>query len=73
MTRFQAIEHEVLSLEPEERAALAETLLASLDTPEDIEKAWAAELDRRSADLDSGAVQGIPLEVVMAEVQALLK
>jgi putative addiction module component (TIGR02574 family) len=73
MTRFQALEHEVLSLEPEERSALAESLLASLDTPADIEKAWAEELERRSADLDSGAVQGIPLEVVMAEVRALLK
>jgi|CXWL01.1.fsa_nt_gi putative addiction module component (TIGR02574 family) len=73
MTRFQALEHEALSLEPEERATLAETLLASLDTPEDIEKAWAEELDRRSADFDSGAVQGIPLDVVMAEVRALLE
>jgi putative addiction module component (TIGR02574 family) len=38
----------------------------------DIEQAWAEELGRRSADLDSGAVQGIPLEVVRAEVTALL-
>lgn len=43
------------------------------EEPTDLERAWAEELDRRSADLDSGAVQGIPLEVVMAEVRALLK
>jgi putative addiction module component (TIGR02574 family) len=43
------------------------------EEPTDIEEAWAEELDRRSADLNSGAVQGIPLDVVMAEVRTLLK
>jgi Putative addiction module component len=43
------------------------------EEPEDIERAWAEEFGRRSAELDSGAVEGIPLEVVSAEVRALLK
>jgi putative addiction module component (TIGR02574 family) len=73
MTRLQAIETEALSLEPNDRAALAETLLASLDTPEEIEAAWAEEIERRSADFKSGAVRGIPAEIVLAEARALLK
>jgi putative addiction module component (TIGR02574 family) len=66
MTRLQTIE-------PEDRAALAETLLASLDTPEEIEAAWAEEIERRSAAFKSGAVQAIPAEIVLAEGRALLK
>lgn len=73
MTRLQAIENEALTLEPDERAALAEALLASLDTPEEIEAAWAEEIERRSADFKSGSVRGIPAEIVLAEARALLK
>ena len=44
------------------RAALAGSLLVSLDTEvdEDAEAAWATELNRRVAELDSGAVKTIP-------------
>ncbi|MDX1996191.1 MAG: addiction module protein [Thermoanaerobaculia bacterium] len=73
MTRLQAIENEALTLEPDERAALAETLLASLDTPEAVEQAWAEEVERRIADIDSGAVQLVPLEDVLAELRAAIK
>lgn len=73
MTRLQAIENEALALEPEERAALVETLQASLDTPEEIDAAWAEEIERRSVDFKRGAVQGIPAEIVLAEARALLK
>jgi putative addiction module component (TIGR02574 family) len=73
MTRLQSIETEALSLNPEERAALVEALQASLDTPEAIEQAWAAEVKRRIADIDSGAVQMVPYEDVLAELRAAIK
>jgi putative addiction module component (TIGR02574 family) len=42
---------EALSLGPDERAALAAELLASLDDTEgDVQSAWAAEIERRSRD-----------------------
>jgi putative addiction module component (TIGR02574 family) len=51
-----------LALPTETRAALAESLLESLDTEvdEDAEAAWAAEVNRRITELDSGAVKTIP-------------
>jgi putative addiction module component (TIGR02574 family) len=53
---------EALALPTEARAALAGSLLDSLDTEvdEDAEAAWATEINRRIAELDSGAVKTIP-------------
>jgi putative addiction module component (TIGR02574 family) len=57
---------EALALPTEARAALAGSLLDSLDTEvdEDAEAAWAAEIDRRVAELDAGAVRSIPWQEV---------
>jgi len=53
---------EALKLSPELRAALATSLLDSLDQGEDegAEAAWAAEVAKRVHELDSGAVAPIP-------------
>ena len=53
---------EALKLTPEARAALAASLLESLDevVDEDAEQAWAAEIAKRISELDSGAVTPIP-------------
>jgi putative addiction module component (TIGR02574 family) len=53
---------DALALPPDARAALAGSLLDSLDTEvdEDAEAAWAAEVNWRAAELDSGAVTTIP-------------
>ena len=53
---------EALKLPPEARAALAASLLDSLDqeVDEDAEAAWHAEIDRRLRELDSGTVKPIP-------------
>jgi putative addiction module component (TIGR02574 family) len=53
---------DALALPTEARAALAGSLLESLDTEvdEDAEAAWATEVNRRVAELDSGAVNTIP-------------
>jgi putative addiction module component (TIGR02574 family) len=52
---------EALKLSPEARAALAASLLESLDegVDEDAEAAWAVEVTRRLHELDSGAVTPI--------------
>ncbi|MBZ5582198.1 MAG: addiction module protein [Acidobacteriia bacterium] len=50
-----------LKLPPAARAALADSLIESLDTEvdEDAEEAWRSEIALRVRDLDSGAVQTI--------------
>jgi putative addiction module component (TIGR02574 family) len=71
-TREQ-IEVEAQSLPRDERARLAETLIASLDEETEIERAWYDEAERRMAELDSGTVEGIPAEQVFAALDQLLK
>jgi putative addiction module component (TIGR02574 family) len=50
----------------EERAEMAEKLIASLDdSPEmDVEQAWQEEVQRRIHDIESGAAACIPWEEV---------
>ena len=72
--QFEAVrEAEALKLTAGERSAFAQILLASLDEDADIEKAWAVETERRIADIESGAAQGIPIANALAQVRAALK
>jgi putative addiction module component (TIGR02574 family) len=72
-TQLEILESEALKLTPGERAALAQRLLASLDEDAEIEEAWAAEIERRIADVESGADQVIPIAEALAQVRAALK
>lgn len=71
-TALELLEAEALKLTPGERAALAQRLLASLDEDEEIEEAWAVEVERRIADVESGAIQVIPLDQALAQVRSAL-
>ena len=70
--RAKKLLDEALELDPSDRADLAATLLESLDgEPEDgIEEAWAQEVERRVAEVESGALRTIPWSEAR---QALLK
>jgi putative addiction module component (TIGR02574 family) len=60
-------------LSREDRAALARFLITSLDEDEadaDDDDAWAAEIQRRVEEIDSGKESGIPVEEVLAELRA---
>ena len=72
-TQIEKLEAEALKLAPGERAALAQRLLASLEEDAEIEEAWAVEIERRIAEVESGAVQVIPIEEALARVRAALK
>ncbi|MCA8953594.1 MAG: addiction module protein [Planctomycetes bacterium] len=50
-----------MELPPEARAALAESLLESLEGPTDpdAETAWAIEIKRRLSELENGTVRGL--------------
>lgn len=63
-----------LTLPEEERLELAEALLASQGSPGEppLDPAWLAEIQRRSAEIDSGAVQLTPWTVVRDRVRQRL-
>jgi putative addiction module component (TIGR02574 family) len=67
--------HEALELSVELRAALAGSLLDSLDTAvdEDAENAWRQEIERRLAGLDRDANNVIPWEQVHTRLRAGIK
>ena len=52
-----------------ERARLVERLIESLDVDPAIEDAWAAEVERRNAEIESGAVSLIPGPEAMAKLK----
>ena len=66
---------EALVLPPETRAALADSLLESLDAETDpaAESEWRREIRRRITDLDSGAVSGIPWSEARARLLTKLR
>ena len=69
-----AIADQLLALPSPDRARLAELLLASLENIDpDADSLWDQEIDRRSAELASGRVVGIPAADVFAEVERRLR
>ncbi len=72
-TELEKLEAEALKLTSGERAALAQRLLASLEEDTEIQEAWAVEVERRIAEVESGAVQLIPIEEALARVRAAPK
>ena len=66
----EALLLDALQLQTAERAELAAELIASLDGPadSDVAAAWAAELERRVAALDAGALKLEPWEDVKRRI-----
>ena len=71
----KTLQQAALSLPAEERAALAEKLLSSLDEPSEaeLERTWLAEAARRASELDRGEVQPISADDVRRKAQSLLR
>ena len=69
-TSRDEILRKALSLPEQERADLVGALIESLDVDVEagVEEAWRVEIERRAKELDSGAVQSIPWEVVKARL-----
>ena len=70
-TQSQEILRSALSLSEHERAEIAASLIQSLDTQtdEDVDAAWAAEIQRRVESIDRGDAQLIPWDDVMREMR----
>jgi putative addiction module component (TIGR02574 family) len=66
---------DALSLSEQERSEIAARLIESLDQPSDaeeaaaVEKAWAAEIERRCAELDAGTAGATDWQDVRLHIQ----
>ena len=72
---IQELESQLLELEPHTRAALAKTLLASLDdlSEEEYDQLWAEEAEARYADFLAGRTTAVDGDDVFARARARLR
>lgn len=68
-----SLEAQALMLSPQDRAVLADHLLASLATEQEVEEAWAIELERRIAEIESGRMPLVPVEQAIARARQALE
>ncbi len=72
-TDLEAIEAQALLLSPEERARLADRLIASLFEDKEVEDAWAAEVERRIEEVEAGRSKLIPVSDAITRARAGVK
>lgn len=70
---LESVEAAALELSAPERAELIERLIDTVLPPPPLHPAWEAEIARRVAEMDAGAVEGIPGDKVLAEMRALIE
>ncbi len=66
---IEIIEAQAMKLTPAERADLADKLWLSVNSKEEVEAAWDAEIERRIQQLDAGEIECIAWDDVMAELR----
>ena len=64
-----------LSLDVEDRASLAQRLLASLDalSEDEVERLWGAEAQRRLKEYQAGRARAIPREEAVKKAETLFR
>jgi putative addiction module component (TIGR02574 family) len=69
------IEKEIRALASADQEQLLRALIEELDGPPDadVEKAWLAEVQRRSLELDEGTIKAAPSHEVFARLRSDLK
>lgn len=73
-TTVEELSRQALALPPAQRVQLAETLLATVQAIDaEVEAAWDDEIQRRIAEIDSGAARLTPSEDVFAELRRLIR
>ena len=71
--QLESITTEAFKLTPEDRVRLAERLLASVFADDDVEQAWAEEVERRIQEIEGGRAQLITAADAIARVRAAIK
>jgi putative addiction module component (TIGR02574 family) len=69
---LEVLEAEALKLSAQERARLVDRLIASLSDDADVDEAWAAEVERRIAEVEAGRVSMVPAVDVIARARRVL-
>jgi putative addiction module component (TIGR02574 family) len=72
-SQVEVLEAEAMKLTAEERARLADRLIASLSEDAQIEEAWAVEVERRIAEIEAGRATVIPAAEAIARARNALK
>jgi putative addiction module component (TIGR02574 family) len=68
--KIEILEAEALQLTPGDRARLIERLISSLDIDPVVEEAWAAEVERRNAEIENGIMSLLPGPETLAKLKA---
>jgi putative addiction module component (TIGR02574 family) len=72
-SQVEVLEAEAMKLSAEERAHLADRLIASLSENAATEEAWAREVERRIAEIEAGRAPVIPAAEAIARARDALK
>lgn len=72
-SQLESVEAEAMKLTAEERAQLADRLIASLFEDAEIEDAWEVEVERRIAEIEAGRSKLIPASEAIARARAALE
>jgi putative addiction module component (TIGR02574 family) len=74
-SELEQLKADLLTLPPESRAELAQSLVASLDetTDDNVEALWISEILRRDAELRAGTAKVKPADQVIQEARNLLR
>lgn len=67
---LKSLKAEVMRLAPAERARLLDQLIDSIDRDAETEGAWDKVALQRKGEIESGSVTGLPLEDVVARLEA---
>lgn len=72
---LKQIVHDAMQLSPAQRAELADVLVESFETtpPDEVQKLWVDEANKRLAEVRSGKVKTIPGNEVLAEAHRLIQ
>jgi putative addiction module component (TIGR02574 family) len=71
--QLDMVEAQALKLSPEDRARLADRLITSLFDDQEIESAWATEVERRIEEIEGGRAKLIPAADSIARARAAIK
>lgn len=66
----ETLEAAALQLTPADRARLVDRLIATFDADPEVEEAWAAEVERRQAEIENGTITLLPGPENLAKLKA---
>jgi len=71
--QLEIVEAQALKLTAEERARLADRLIASLVEDAEVEEAWAVEVERRIEEIEGGRAKLVPAAEAIARARAVIE